>query len=378
MFGQRQRFEALLEHLTRDPRFAAAAVPRLVEYQVDDGQVARAVATLRGVFEHVSKPEDDSVLATNDRIDLSARVLVGGVEALAAGGYLHEGIALLDSAPERIREDEKIRDLRLRLDAGDGDGVGQPFADALASLGASNPEMQQKLKIAELAATAGDAATARKIAEPALSAADPDVAARALDVLLVAGRATGDDDAIDGWVTTYLDKSSDRVGARHTAITVLTRLGYDERALKIAREQARRMPPPDDVRRLAETAQRAGDADALEAAEERFARVADHPLQTLEPYAQLWPTRQRDAMSAKLFDTIRSAHPARLQPRMLEALHAYQVGRPEHGRELLDAYLDEVDWDPQAVSYVFDSLDQFHYYGVLARYFGPRVPKKSR
>ena len=374
--GERTRFRALLEQLGRDVRFASEAVPLLLRYLVEDGEVARAVEM---VSRTMSNPATPSAQSEDVPEDIRVIALVSGVQELVIAGFEQEAEGLLQAAPAEVSDKDEVRELRLRIAiVSSPQSADSKLGDALAELG-SDPEGQDKqLRIGHLALVAGRYDFARRVAHGVLDSADQGVRSRAMRLGLASARAANDLDDVDATVAKYLEGSPDRVGARTTASRALQSLGLDDRALALAKTQAEKVPTFPNVHAALELAEQAGDAKALNGWALRMREVhsndGDGRLRSL--YAR-WVLGLRAHEAAPL----RKAIAPMFEPTYIgfetDYREHYFRGRPEAARELILQRLHDASFEPSTVQDIFEELQRAHLYGEIAKVVAPKVPQDN-
>ena len=377
IIGERARFKTLLEHLARDSRFAAEAIGPLVSYLVADGEVALVVDSVRRLVAPDQNGERGVSIGEDRRAEVAVAALVAGVEELAIAGFEQEAVNLLSEAPPTLQENEQVRDLRLRVAAFGGVlDAEHEFNSALIGLGKASNEAWQRLQIAELAVVAGRTELASQIAAETLASPDFDISSRSLRILMRAARIAGDLDKIDELIARFTQHNVDRVGARQILVSELSQLGLDERALKLANEQAARVPIDSHVSNALLAAQRAGEPKALAKWTDRLVEVHRlDPIAELENHYYVWSLRQEDSLNEPVRAAIAPMFEQGLAGIEVEIQNLYRKGEPFAARERVTSYLTKVDFDPQAVEEMFRTLEQMRLRGDIARFLGPLVPQ---
>lgn len=378
VLGERERFRELLEHLTRDDRFAADAIPYLIRYLTEDGEVALVVETVERLTG--ARISEAAVQLDDQAVETAIAALIAGVEELAVAGFGQEAMSLLASARPDLAERDQVRDLRLRMAAfGPGNAPEAEFNRALAELSESSAEASwQRLRVAELALAAGRYAVATEISKPALDSPDFGVSSRALRIALRSARAANDLTSIDATVAKYMAQNADKMSARATAHSELTRLGLDRRALLLAEEQATKVPIYSYVRDALIASQRFGDPARIEKWATRLLEVdRQNPNVSLQHSFYTWTLRQDDSLNAPLRKLLAGTYDQMQFGVTNEALNLYRNGEPFRARELLRARLEASKFDPENVEDIIATLSQLKLWGEVARVVARWVPPEN-
>lgn len=372
VLGEREKFRNLLDHLARDDRFAAEAIPFLIRYLTEDGEIALVVDTV----ERLTAVESEGVTIGEDRTtDIAVSAISAGVEELAIAGFIQEATQLLETAPPWLAERDEVRDLRLRMAAFSSSDPTPEFDRALKDLGTSNEDSWQRLRVAELALAAGRYALAGKIAAPSLESPDFGVSSKALRIALRAARAGDDLERIDEAIEQYLAHNTDRMSARSTAHSELSQLGLDTRALRIAEEQATNLPIYSYVRDALVASQRSGDAKRIEKWANRLLEVdRQNPNVSLQHSFYQWALRQDDRLNEPLRNLLDGTYDKMLFGLSNEIVNLYRSGKPFAARDEVRAYLERVEFDPGAVEHIVTLLSRYKLWGEVARVVAPLVP----
>lgn len=374
--GERDRLMDLLSHLAQDTRFAAAATPLLVRELIQTNRVREATAKLVGLWEIGPATEMSGLqISEDDEID---SVVVGGIEALAAEGYEAEALAVLDRVPQRMSDNESIRDLRLRLaNASELMDTEKEVELALMKLGDSAADATQKLRIAELMMIGQHYALSEKIATPFLDSGDYDVARSALRILLATGEAQGDRSNFEAHVGKFVDTHPDKVWSRTVAMLLLLDLGADELATRLARKNFEMMPSESNVMRALDVAQITGDSRLMQDSLNAYWRVRRNPANELPPKAarQVFTGEVKDV--EKMLVRFRDAYPEVWSARESSIELRYRSGEPERARDEILDYLEGAEFDPQGVDVVLRVMRRLKLWGDMAMFLGPKLDEEK-
>lgn len=375
LLGEHERFRNLLGHLARDDRFAAEAIPLLLRYLTEDGEIALVVDTV----ERLIAPgiSDDESTGDDRNVDIAVAALTAGVEELAIAGFEREALNLLTTAPAILAERDQIRDVRLRMAAfASGGDPAVEFDRALAELGDSSSEAWQRLRVAELALAAGRYDLANSIADPAIESTDFNVSARALRIVLRSARAADDLEKVDATIERYLTVNPDRMGARSSAQSELVQLGLDRRALLLAEDQATRVPIYSNVREAFMASQRFGDPVRIKKWANRLLEVdRQNPNVTLGHNHYQWTLRQDDSLNEPLRQALAGSYDQMFYGYTSEVRNLYRRGDPFTARDRIRAYLERVSFDPSSVEQTLLLLSRDKLWGEVARVVAPLVPE---
>jgi tetratricopeptide (TPR) repeat protein len=370
-----QRLREVVEHLCRDRRFVAAALPELVRLMVESGEVLPAINLVRSLQGPPGQESALNLFALDSDEEVAQESFIGGLEALASMGYTGEAIALLEQATPGVRSAARAQSLELGLLAtGALPELDERVRAQTADLTTSQSDMERRVNIATRLMLTGHHSLVRELMEPALTSADLIVSSQALAVLTSDALVRDKDDEIDGLVDQFVAANADRQQARDQAATLLYRLGFDKKASALARDTADRMPTPGNVIKAVELTQAEGSAEAFKQITARHWEVGDSPSADMsqrlrDSYRSLSPELAR-----QLIIKLRIIYPASFQIRVIEMLVAYQAGDVARGREVALKILDDVEWDSMAVEVVLGQLLVRGLHAEVARVIGPKLP----
>lgn len=371
--GRTDLWVPFLIQLAQDERYADAATSLLIAHDIQTGGLSEGLGRMQRLVGEVTM-EGDAPQVGDSGEDVRVETLAGAIESLAGEGYLAEARAFHDSLPDSIRQEERMRELELRLVFSDDDVSVDPYVDlVLKEFGDSSRDRQRTLKLGTLLLAYGRFDKARQIAEPLIKDGDLEVARGALNLASKLAVAQSDNARIRGLVEEFVASRPDRSGARQVALDVVRALGEDQLVSELSRESLRLMPTQTQIFNAFNNGMVTNDLPLASEASNLIWRVTENPVETVSEVASNYADRQDPEFVRTLMAPVLNGYPQLVRTRLIWARMNYRVGDTIEAREELLAMLEDTEFDPDAVEQVGDFLKSWRLWGELAKYIAPRV-----
>ena len=389
--NKRDVLRALLEHLARDERHAALAMPMLLDLMLDAGQPLQVIALLRGgpwmapEGPAAARPEPEAqqpmllLSAVQGSDEVAGQILVGGLETLAGAGYLQEARSLLAELDPSWAQTSNLQDFSRRLAAVLGpDEARAAFGHDLKQLGAVGVDAQERIELAELLLVNGRHELVNEMLAPVLQSGVEGERTQAFDLKLRNLYASGHVEEITPLIAGHLQASPDRQNARLVAATTLRELGLDDEALALLEANVEQAPTEIHLSNALQTAYFAGDVEAWRSLDQRLHQVADRPLDDAEQSLHHFGVRFEDAFTKGWIERHDEFLGRKLHIKLDHIGALYRAGQVEQARQLLRDYLVSIEHDPLFTEYILSQLRADGLHGEVARVIAPTLPAKAR
>lgn len=355
-------FTQAMKMLAEDPEFASFTMPILIRYLLDNHQLDEANAYVRKVWQtntDIYKVESPTLLnAVQRTIATSVEIqLRNAIREYAIAGYPAEGKLLLNEFPEKLRHNPVMETLNLQLVAFNAGPQGKTaLLEKAKEIENSDAGNSERLSIALLALASQRYETAIKIAEPLLENVKIQTSTLSFKILLSAYFALDKQNKINEIETRYFNAHQDQRKTRQLALEIYKSLSLDQRANTLAKIEANNEPTEvSNYNRLEIANLFQSEKENYDALIEKLWRSSRSPRNQLSIFAGRAGVQINGELYESLLQRLEEKSPG-LENTIDRVRWYYRSAKPEHGRELLQAYLADHSQDPGAHLLVFRLL----------------------
>ena len=359
--GNERTFDTLLHNLARGDDFSGAATGLFVEMLLSSGNLDEALGLIRRKLDAIAAATsgEGPDIAVDD--DKAVETLLSAIKAIAAGGFREEAADLLQRLPSDLRDHADVRNFRFHLAATiDEKRAGKEVDEAMEELKGldARSARERRMEYARVLNVNGHYDLASKMAQPAAKSGAHDAVKTATLFLIRNAFTSGHPKRIDKLSEQMIGRLADKLRSTSSIGNALGDLGLDARSLQRLLPVARQSSVPENVRRALDAAQAAGDVEVARELVDQYLHVSERPMADLRSRFQRAIDRQDTPLARSLLEPYQRTYPAKLDIRLSRARLAFRNGDVEEGRERLNAYLQEVEFEPAAVERVLRFLHE--------------------